>query len=335
MLAYYIVSHAGNGLCLSVEATGTITGRTNVSLSPMTIGNMDQLWLLSSSSMTGIEVSTANNPAYKLNARKSTWNCDVYTSNTDTVLNFLYTSDNCYKIQLSSDPTRYLTASSALTAAVVPSGSNVDWKTASSANANAQLWKLVQTSIPDPPTEKILSMPSGRNCNWNQFYQGVCDAINSVKGCTITAVLDVLNFYGPDSYEMSDIKDAWKPGIDWSYNFPGDGKLVLPGITISGSAAYAMIREQILLGFPVLVNLGTGFNTGNNHTVMCYGYTNGGVSDDDFLTMDPNGPHKKDAEGNNLPDPAINGVARTITQVRAHRSKPGGIWSLILTSRKA
>lgn len=126
MLAYYIVSHAGNGLCLSVEATGTITGRTNVSLSPMTIGNMNQLWLLSSSSMTGIEVSTANNPAYMLNARKSTWNCDVYTSNADTVLNFLYTSDNCYKIQLSSDPTRYLTASSALTAAVVPSGSNVE-----------------------------------------------------------------------------------------------------------------------------------------------------------------------------------------------------------------
>lgn len=334
MLAYYIVSHAGNGLCLSVEATGTITGRTNVSLSPMTIENKNQLWLLSSSSMTGIEVSTANNPAYMLNARKSTWNCDVYTSNADTVLNFLYTSDNCYKIQLSSDPTRYLTASSALTAAVVPSGSNVDWKTASSANANAQLWKLVQTSIPDPPTEKILSMPAGRNCNWNQFYQGIYDAIGSLKGCTITAVLDVLNFYGPDSYEMSDIKAAWNSssGIDWSYNWPGNAKLS-SRIDISGSAAYAKIREQILLGFPVLVNLGT--NVTHNHTVMCYGYTNGGASDADFLVMDPAGKYLRGENDEKLPSNEVYGHDWTIARSMIWNHKPEGIWKLICTSPKA
>lgn len=177
-------------------------------------------------------------------------------------------------------------------------------------------------------------MPSGRNCNWSQFYQGICDAINSVKGCTITAVLDVLNFYGPDSYEMSDIKAAWNSssGIDWSYNWPGNAKL-LPSITVSGSAAYAIIREQILLGFPVLVNLGT--NVTHNHTVMCYGYTNGGASDADFLVMDPAGEYLRGEDDEKLPSNVVNGHDWTIARSMIWNHKPEGIWKLICTSPKA
>lgn len=314
MLAYYIVSHAGNGLCLSVEATGTITGRTNVSLSPMTIGNMNQLWLLSSSSMTGIEVSTANNPAYMLNARKSTWNCDVYTSNADTVLNFLYTSDNCYKIQLSSDPTRYLTAAAALTAAVVPSGSNVDWKTASPANANAQLWKLVQTSIPDPPAEKILTMPAGRNCNWNQKCKAVVDLFGE-KACKLVCGLDVANFYATNSVGYTpasmDSTTYWtEDGYTW--RVPGPGAFSNPTSGLTDEEYFSAIRTQIISNHPVIISIRKS-EGGTTHTVFAYGYTGSGTSASQILVFDP-------ANGKPADNPPETGAKRTLYAAMEYNS---------------
>lgn len=116
--------------------------------------------------------------------------------------------------------------------------------------------------------------------------------------------------------------------------WPGNAKLLTPGINISGSGAYAKIREQIALGFPVLVNLGTNF-LDNNHTVMCYGYVNGGTSDDDFLVMDPAGEHPNDANGNKLPSSVVNGHDWTIARSMKWNTKPEGIWRLICTSPKA
>ena len=66
-----------------------------------------------------------------------------------------------------------------------------------------------------------LTMPSGRICNWNQFYTPI-NNLTGGEGCTITAVLDVLNFFGPSSYTINDIRGAWVngQGVNWNYNWP-------------------------------------------------------------------------------------------------------------------
>lgn len=251
--------------------------------------------------MTGIEVSTANNPAYKLNARKSTWNCDVYTSNTDTVLNFLYHGGGLYKIQLNSEPTRYLTA------AGTALGSNVDWKTASSANANAQLWELVQTSIPDPPAEKILTMPAGRNCNWNQKCKAVVDLFGEYA-CKLVCGLDVANFYATNSVGYTpasmDSTTYWVPGTGYTWRVPGPGAFSDSISGLTDEEYFSAIRAQIISNHPVIISIWAS-EGGTTHTVFAYGYTGSGTSTDQILVFDP-------ANGKPADNPPETGAKRTL-----------------------
>lgn len=120
MATYKIVSHGGNGLPLNVETTSTISGRTNVNIWKDT-GSNDQKWSINSLG-TSQQVRTLNNTAYMLNAYRTNWNCDVYTSNSDTYVNFVSQGNNVYLIQLNSDKTKYLTATG------TASGSNVVWQ---------------------------------------------------------------------------------------------------------------------------------------------------------------------------------------------------------------
>lgn len=76
-----------------------------------------------------------------LNANTSTWNCDVYTSNADTYINFILVSTGVYRLQLASDTTKYLTAEG------TTSGSNVKW--AALNNTTAQQWKITTVSTND------------------------------------------------------------------------------------------------------------------------------------------------------------------------------------------
>ena len=79
-----------------------------------------------------------------LNANTSTWNCDVYTSNSDTYVNFEKVSTGVYYIRLKSHPERYLTAGG------TKSGSDVSWEKLSTTTAGkkAQQWKVTATSLP-------------------------------------------------------------------------------------------------------------------------------------------------------------------------------------------
>ena len=74
----------------------------------------------------------------------STWNCDVYTSNSDTYVNFEKVSTGVYYIRLKSHPERYLTAGG------TKSGSDVSWEKLSTTTAGkkAQQWKVTATSLP-------------------------------------------------------------------------------------------------------------------------------------------------------------------------------------------
>ncbi|MCB5927718.1 phage tail tip lysozyme [Clostridium sp. DFI.5.61] len=82
--------------------------------------------------------------SYMLNANTSTWNCDVYTSNSDTYVNFEKVSTGVYYIRLKSHPERYLTAGG------TKSGSDVSWEKLSTTTAGkkAQQWKVTATSLP-------------------------------------------------------------------------------------------------------------------------------------------------------------------------------------------
>ena len=74
-----------------------------------------------------------------LNAYRTNWNCDVYTSNSDTYVNFVSQGNNVYLIQLNSDKTKYLTATG------TASGSNVVWQARNTSSA-AQKWKISKLS---------------------------------------------------------------------------------------------------------------------------------------------------------------------------------------------
>ena len=133
MATYKITSHAGSGRPLNVATASTITGRTNVNIWNNT-DSTDQRWSIGSLG-TRQQVKSMSNTQYMLNANTSTWNCDVYTSNNDTYINFVYVSAGVYRIQLDSDKSKYLTAEG------TASGSNVKWDALNS-SSNAQKWKV-------------------------------------------------------------------------------------------------------------------------------------------------------------------------------------------------
>lgn len=69
-----------------------ISGRTNVNIWKDT-GSNDQKWSINSLG-TSQQVRTLNNTTYMLNAYRTNWNCDVYTSNSDTYVNFMSQGNN-------------------------------------------------------------------------------------------------------------------------------------------------------------------------------------------------------------------------------------------------
>lgn len=83
---YKIKSHAGTGKLLNIAASGPISGRKNTNIWDESCP-IDQTWSIASLG-NNQQVKIINNLSYMLNANTSTWNCDVYTSNSDTYVNF-------------------------------------------------------------------------------------------------------------------------------------------------------------------------------------------------------------------------------------------------------
>ena len=320
---YYMVSHAGSGKCLNVFGSEQVSNNRNVCLWTKDSTNA-QNWLIKSFK-AGYKIVTALNQNYALNyywyaGNGEPGNCDIYLESGNDkdsciLLEPVNATDNIYRIRLKNYDL-YLTANGS------SDNSDVRWdKKASS--GNAQQWKLVDFFGSAPSTESAtLTMPSGRICNWNQFYTPI-NNLTGGEGCTITAVLDVLNFFGPSSYTINDIRGAWVngQGVNWNYNWPN--VTITHPSTSFANTSYAAICEQINLGVPVLLNLGPG-NSGNYHMVMCYGYRNGGKSISDFLVMDPAG------SGNGQ-----YGVQRTLLEAANYSTNGKGIATVRFTSRKA
>lgn len=326
MSTYRIQSYKGTGLFLNVYGTGTITGRRNVCIWKET-SSSDQKWSITSLG-SNVLVKSMNNQNYALNAKTDTWNCDVMTVNSDSYVNFQVVdkSAKLYLIQLVSNTAKYLTAEG------TANNSNVSWA-ARNTSSDAQVWKVFEDAPVTPPVtgeETKIPMPAGKNCNWNQFYTPLVNTIGSTQGCTFATALDLMNFYGPSSYTPEDAKPGWNGGVVWGTawkgNFRAGARSVYSSSSSDQAKAFTLMRSQIDLGRPVIVNVGTGNN--NNHTVMCYGYKNGGTSYADFLVMDPAGNGKTDTEN-------PNGKERTLEAAMKFSSKTSGIWSMRLTESKA
>lgn len=277
MANYKIVSHGGSGLPLNVYGSGTIIGRRNVCIWSDT-GSVDQQWSIASLGLNQT-VKSVNNTNYILNAYRTNWNCDVYTLNSDSYVNFISLGNDLYRIQLKSTTTRYLTATG------TTSNSNVDWEALNSVSS-AQKWKI--TVVGSATTSKVLSMPATRTCNWSQFSEPVLTALNGDRdGCVFVAALDVCNFYGPEQYGPQTLVNAgcWpNHAMAWQ-TFPGNAT-VLDGENITNQAScFSAMRSEIDNSHPVIAFLGTGES--DNHAVMVYGYIDGGTAHSHFKVMDP------------------------------------------------
>jgi len=153
---YTITSHSGNGLRLNVATSGALNGRTNVNISNTAETN-NQRWLINSIG-TNVNVRSTRNILYMLNA-SSTSNCDVYTYNTDTQINFISLGNSIYRIQLGSNTQKYLTVDAQT------NGTTAKWATLNSSNPG-QKWKVTSTTCSHIMVNTWLTLktePTGSN----------------------------------------------------------------------------------------------------------------------------------------------------------------------------
>lgn len=187
---YTITSHSGNGLRLNVATTGALNGRTNVNITNTAETN-NQRWLISSLG-TNVRVKSTRNILYMLNA-SSTSNCDVYTQNTDTQINFISLGNNIYRIQLGSNNQKYLTVDSQA------SGTTAKWEALNTSEAG-QKWKVTSTTCSHIMVNTWLTLqtrPTG------------------VNGRNVS-IPNVSSYTGADGYTYSFTNKnywyAWEPG---------------------------------------------------------------------------------------------------------------------------
>lgn len=141
-------------------------------------------------------------------------------------------------------------------------------------------------------TERTIDIPSGRTCNWNQFYSKITQRVGTY-GCSWTCVLDVANIYGPSSYSPNDMPAAaWDAdkGIVWN-QVPANCtvRVTDSDIPYSNTPAFcSAIRNEICNNRPVIVRqYGTSEDRETTHFVVAYGYTGTGTSYSMIKVFDP------------------------------------------------
>lgn len=288
MATYFIQSHSGTGKHLNVSGNNQISDHRNVNVYNYSGGN-DQKWIIEYLNTYDIYpqlIQCTNNSSYGLNAYRvgTNWNCDIMPTSgnfNDALVVFEGTGiTNEFFIKLKNYSNRYLTAEG------TTSGSNTSWQ-AKQSSGNAQKWKI--TLVSGGGTAKSLSMPAGKNCNWNQKHSRVTDIFGG-SACTLVTGLDVANFYSVNTtgYVPEDMYSTvyWTTEGRYTRVVPGPGtigdKLAEFG---TDADRMASIKSEIDAGRPVVVNIGPDDN--NNHTVFAFGYTNNASSYSDILVHDP------------------------------------------------
>ena len=139
---------------------------------------------------------------------------------------------------------------------------------------------------------RTIDIPSGRTCNWNQFYEDITNKVGT-SGCSWTSVLDVANIYGPGSYSPDDMpSSAWdaEAGVVWN-QVPANCTVRVIDFDVpysSTSAFCSAIRNEICNNRPVIVRqYGTYNGQATMHFVVAYGYTGAGTSYSMIKVFDP------------------------------------------------
>lgn len=234
MAFYKIVSHSGGGFPLNVATSSVISGRTNVNIWSDT-GSQDQRWQINSLT-SNQKVKTLNNLRYMLNANTSTWNCDVYTYNSDACVNFVNVSTDVYRIQLHSDTSKYLTVDQST------SGTNVKWAALNTAS-NGQKWKITKVTLS--------SITVG---GWLKMY---LNPTSNKTGRTVS-MPSLSTYTGPDGvkYQFTN-KNYW-----YSYENPYSSKINPQAVT----------RIKALTGMdPVINTSGACYTDENGNYWMAVG----------------------------------------------------------------
>lgn len=218
-MGYYIItSHSGNGLPLNVAASKALNARTDVNINTSN-GSNNQKWVISSLG-TGVQVKSASNVRYMLNAAVGS-NCDVYTSNNDTYINFIKVSTGIYRLQLKSDTSKYLTVDAKT------SGTTAKWAALDTSNAG-QLWKVSTTTC---------SYIMGTS--WLKMYTK-----QTGSGGRTVSMPTVASFTGSDGYTYKFTnKNNW-----YAYENPYSTKINPNAVT----------RIKAVTGSDPVINTGTG-----------------------------------------------------------------------------
>ena len=284
---YHIKSFAGSGRNLNVYGNEQVSYNRNVCLWSQTSANA-QKWVIMSFA-AGLKIITALSSTYALNyywanGQGNPGNCDIYphaSNNQDSCITLVAVNaaENIYKIKL-ANYNLYMTAASDADEA------NVSWE--EHTGAAAQQWKFVpiESSEGGSSDRTVIDLPSNRDYNWNQFYTGVTNAINSTAGCAWTCGLDIANIYGPNAYAPSDMAFAWSSG-GYGWDVP-DGCAAAfnkdPIEYSSNSEYFSKIRSEINNNRPVVVKM---VGATSNHFVVAYGYTGSGNSTAEIKVLDP------------------------------------------------
>ncbi len=180
---------------------------------------------------------------------------------------------------------------------------------------------------------RTIDIPSGRTCNWNQFYSGITQRVGT-SGCSWTCALDVANIYGPDSYSPSDMPaGAWGSTgmVWWQLSSICDAEVITIDKTYSSEPALlAAIRSEIHANRPVIVKTyGTYIEDGQEkegyHYVVAYGYTGAGNTTSLIKVFDP----ARDTDETSI----ATGRDTTLYNAITHSSKDG-VRSLYLLNNR-
>ena len=307
---YYFVSHSGAGKCLNVYGNEQVSNNRNVCLWTQGTGKA-QSWSIKSFS-GGLKIVSNLNQAYALNyywsaGQGNAGNCDIYPhsgNDTDSCITVLSMNavKNIYKFKLKNYDL-YLTATG------TADNANVTWAPLAS-SGTTQLWQLSAFEAsgggsggnPGGASDsKILTMPMGPRCNWNQKHSGVVKLFGE-NACTLVSGLDMANFYATNGtgYTPSDMNSStyWNSeGYRWVVPGPGrfTGQFFRQKDGFSQTELRIKTKEQIDLGHPPVIDIGSGPE--DSHTMFCYGYKNGAATNDDILIYDPANLNESDIEG--------------------------------------
>ena len=281
---FRIRAQGGNGYYLTISGGVPLSNNRSLYLSSEMQSSM-QLWKVIASNGAYKIISCADESYalnyYWINGYGYPGPCDVYphSSNEDAMVVFsLNGQAEVYKIK-QQNTALFLTPSS------YEQGASVSWSCSDGGDV-LQYWSFEPSSA--PIERKVIDLPNNRFYNWNQFYTGITEVINSTEGCAWTCGLDVANLFGPSSFSPSSMTSSWNNNLGYLWTLP-TGCLASFGSYVmysTQSEYYSRIRYEINNNCPLVVGLSNCSGT-RFHFVVAYGYTGNGNASSLIKVFDP------------------------------------------------